>query len=122
MKSSICWNKMPRKAFKVHTSTDFAALYPERRVTLQMIKRFLFWLRHREALSAGLLNSLKKQEVSAKRGKGRKRSATVRTEEVVGAARKTVTRGPMRRVRHLARYMGLNQHCVNQESLVMACR
>jgi hypothetical protein len=53
-------------------------------LTDNTIVSFPFLLHHREALSTSLLNSLKK------RAKGRKRSASLRTEEVVGAAWKAI--------------------------------
>jgi hypothetical protein len=52
-------------------------------LTDNTIESFPFMLHHRESLSTGLLNSLKK------RAKGCKRGASLRTEEV-GAAPKAI--------------------------------
>jgi ribosomal protein S25 len=66
-------------------------------------------LHHREALCTGLLNSLKKQEaVCRKRAKGHKHSASVRMEEVVGAAREAITRSQRQSVRYLAQQTGVS--------------
>jgi hypothetical protein len=72
-----------------------------------IVESTLFVLHHRETLSTGLLNSL------TKRGKRRKLSAAVRTEEIVGAVREAVTRSYKRNgAAHSRTEWGLDQHCM----------
>jgi hypothetical protein len=80
-----------------------------------ILQGFVCVLRHRETLSAGLLNSLKEQEVCVcvcvcvrdKRVKGRKLNAFVRTEEFAGAARDAITKSPRKSVRPLVQQIGV---------------
>jgi hypothetical protein len=59
----------------------FHGVITQRIELLSMAQSFLFVLHHRETLCTGVLNGLKKQEVSDKCEKGRKRGASVRKGE-----------------------------------------
>jgi hypothetical protein len=75
-----------------------------------IVESFVFvLLYHRESLSAGLLNSLKKQEVCVINfAPVRKCSASVRTEGVVGAA--TISCGSFQRNGFAVRNNDLQEH------------
>jgi hypothetical protein len=73
-----------------------------------IVESFLFVLHHRQTLSVGLLNSLKKQEVREINVRNDEKQLIFRTEQGVCAAREAITWCPIKSERRLAQQIGVS--------------